>query len=323
MNLYLYSSTLLRSILGTTRVDPSPSRSRGGKKPRILEKPLPHPLLVYATKPNTTSKMKPSTMRALSRRINSLIESRSPLSTSSQCLRSATPVTNNPSNLRPRPRLPQPRTATPAQQTRPFLSSILPSGGRNNNEPKDRVLTATRTLPYAPASLFRVISSVESYADFLPFLSASTVTHRDPQTGYPTRAFLTVGYGPISETFTSKVDCDESRWVVEARSGAKFGVDSKDGQSPTEITQGQSQGQSGGLFGGIFPGANEGIFEYLSTRWELVPEAGEQRQTTVRLRIEFEFKSQLHAAMMKAVEHQMATAMIDAFEQRIREVERW
>ena len=41
----------------------------------------------------------------------------------------------------------------------------------------------------------------------------------------------------------------------------------------------------------------------------------------VRLRIEFEFKSQLHAAMMSAVEHQMATAMIDAFEQRIRQVE--
>ncbi|KAK1145385.1 Coenzyme Q-binding protein coq10, mitochondrial [Aspergillus melleus] len=267
--------------------------------------------------------MKPTTTRALSRRIYSLIESRSHLSTSSQCLRAST--ITNPSNLRPRPCLPtQPRTTTPAQQTRPFLSSILPSGGPNNNEPKDRVLTATRTLPYAPASLFRVISSVESYADFLPFLSASTVTHRDPQTGYPTRAFLTVGYGPISETFTSKVDCDESRWVVEARSGAKFGVDSKDGQSQTEVTQSQGKGQSGGLFGGIFPGANEGIFEYLSTRWELVPEGVEtERRTTVRLRIEFEFKSQLHAAMMKAVEHQMATAMIDAFEQRIREVERW
>ncbi|KAI9039031.1 ubiquinone-binding COQ10-like protein [Aspergillus affinis] len=267
--------------------------------------------------------MKPSTTRVLSRRIHSFVESRSHLSTSSQCLRPSTITITNPSNLRvPRPRLAtQPKPQTPAQQTRPFLSSFLPSGGSNNNEPKDRVLTATRTLPYAPASLFRVISSVESYADFLPFLSASTVTHRDPGTGYPSRAFLTVGYGPISETFTSKVDCDESRWVVEARSGAKFGVDSKDGQPQGGQGITQSQGQSsGGLLGGIFPGANEGIFEYLSTKWELVPEA---ERTTVRLRIEFEFKSQLHATMMKAVEHQMATAMIDAFEQRIREVERW
>ncbi|PLB45463.1 hypothetical protein P170DRAFT_333943, partial [Aspergillus steynii IBT 23096] len=201
-----------------------------------------------------------------------------------------------------RPRLQSPRTTTQTRtQTRPFLSSLFPSG--DNNSPKDRILTATRSLPYAPSGLFDVISSVELYSDFLPFLSASTVTHRDPETGYPTRAFLTVGYGPVSETFTSKVDCDAKNWVVEARSGAKFGVDSKDGQ---------------GLFGGIFPGENEGIFEYLSTRWELVPE--NEGWTTVRLRIEFEFKSQLHAAMMGAVEQQMATAMIDAFEQRIKQV---
>lgn len=262
-----------------------------------------------------------TTTRGLSRRIHSLIEPRSLIATS-QSLR---PAILSPSKLHPqlRPRLQSPSTQianTTRTHSRPFLSSLFPSGGDNNNSPKDRVLTATRILPYPPQSLFKVISSVELYSDFLPFLSASTVTHRDPATGYPSRAFLTVGYGPVSETFTSKVDCDEKNWVVEARSGAKFGVDSKDGQDQTQVqTQGQGQSQ-GGLFGGIFPGENEGIFEYLSTRWELVP--GENGTgTAVRLRIEFEFKSQLHAAMMSAVEHQMATAMIDAFEQRIRQVE--
>ncbi|KKK24271.1 hypothetical protein ARAM_004402 [Aspergillus rambellii] len=160
-----------------------------------------------------------------------------------------------------------------------------------------------------------VISSVESYAQFLPFLTASTVTARDPETGYPTRAFLTVGYGPLSETFTSKVTCDPGTWVVEARSGAKFGVDSKQGQRG-------SSGSAGGIAGFLdFPGANEGVFEFLSTRWELVPlEEKSGSETTVKLEIRFEFKNMWHAKMMSALEGQMAGVMIEAFERRIKEI---
>ncbi|KAE8150538.1 hypothetical protein BDV25DRAFT_110602 [Aspergillus avenaceus] len=197
-------------------------------------------------------------------------------------------------------------TIKQTQSKRPFnlssLSSLLTNNNNNNNNnknPEGRTLKASRTLPYAPNPLYKVISSVESYSQFLPFLTASTVTARDPETGYPVRAFLTVGYGPLSETFTSRVDCDRSRWIVEARSGAKFGVDSKDGQD-------------------VFPGAVEGIFEYLSTKWVLTP-LGED-VTRVDLEIRFEFRSQLHAAMMGAVEGQMAGVMIEAFEKRIREV---
>ncbi|KAL4743190.1 hypothetical protein BDV11DRAFT_202171 [Aspergillus similis] len=182
----------------------------------------------------------------------------------------------------------------PRIQKRTLLSSFIPSprqsfnndNGNGNN--KARILTASRTLPYPPSPLFNIISSVESYAEFLPFLTASTVTARDPETRYPTQAYLTVGYGPLSETFTSRVDCDRESWIVEARSGEKFG-----------------------------------IFEYLSTRWELVPESPseeKQARTTVNLEIRFEFKNQLYATMMSAVEGQMAGIMIEAFEKRIREV---
>ncbi|PLN84584.1 dehydrase and lipid transport-domain-containing protein [Aspergillus taichungensis] len=207
------------------------------------------------------------------------------------------------------------------QQTRPFnlssLASLLPNNNGGNNNDKHRTLTAIRTLPYAPSPLFKVISSVESYSEFLPFLTASTVTARDPTTNLPTRAFLTVGYGPLSETFTSQVDCDRANWTVEARSGARFGVDSKDGQS-------QAQAQNS-LSSVGFPGANEGIFEYLSTRWELLPleeqGSGGRPQTRVQLQIQFEFRNQFHAAVMGAVEGQMAGAMIAAFEARIRQLE--
>lgn len=145
---------------------------------------------------------------------------------------------------------------------------------------------------------------MESYSEFLPFLSASTVTARDEKTGYPTRAFLTVGYGPFSETFTSKVDCDKSKWVVEARSGAGF---AGSGEEPGKASQ--------------FPGANEGIFEYLCTKWQLVPASTSPVRTRVDLEIKFKFKSAAHGAMMSAVEGQMASVMIAAFEKRIRDIE--
>lgn len=193
----------------------------------------------------------------------------------------------------------------------PDLSSILPTNNQNNNNNdnnRTRTLTATRTLPYPPAPLFDVVASVESYSQFLPFLTASTVTARDPKTSYPTRAFLTIGYGPLSETFTSRVDCDPAALTVEARSGAKFGVDSKQDQEGAE-----------------FPGSREGIFDYLSTRWELVPEKQGRAAapwTRVQLRIQFEFRSQFHAAVMSAVEGQMAGVMVEAFEKRMREAQR-
>ncbi|KAL5335279.1 hypothetical protein BJX70DRAFT_390758 [Aspergillus crustosus] len=224
----------------------------------------------------------------------------------------------------------QPKTRLPLQpltQRRPFLSSFLPqppkppsnnsNNNNNGNNGNTRTLTATRTLSYPPTPLFSVISSVDSYSSFLPFLTASTVTARDPETGYPSQAYLTVGYGPLSETFTSKVDCDDTKWIVEARSGERF-ID------PQNKSSGTGSGSVGGGATGVFPGADEGIFEFLSTRWELVPvsgpEGGRAAQTTVKLEIRFEFKNQLYAGMMSAVEGQMAGVMIEAFERRIREV---
>jgi coenzyme Q-binding protein COQ10 len=197
----------------------------------------------------------------------------------------------------------------------PSLSSLLPSNGNNGNNSPHRVLTATRNLPYNPALLYKVIASVESYSQFLPFLTASTVTARDSETGYPTQAFLTVGYGPLSETFTSRVDCDVEKLTVEAKSGDRYGKEIQDIQA--------SKGSSG--LSGFFPGGNEGLFEYLSTRWELVPlspaEAQSGPMTKVNLEVRFEFRSQMHATIMSTVEGQMAGVMIEAFEKRIREVE--
>ncbi|QKX53722.1 uncharacterized protein TRUGW13939_00802 [Talaromyces rugulosus] len=177
------------------------------------------------------------------------------------------------------------------------------NGNNNNNNQEIRTLRATRTLPFPPSPLYEIISSVESYAEFLPFLAASTVTARDPQSGYPSQAFLTVGYGPFKETFTSRVTCDRSQWVVEARSGGGVGDD-----------------------GRPVPGDDEGLFSHLSTKWQLVPETEQQQQkngdqvnTQVQLEIRFRFQNAMHTAMMGAVEDKVAAVMIEAFERRIKE----
>lgn len=106
---------------------------------------------------------------------------------------------------------------------------------------------------------------------------------------------------------------------MEARSGEKF-VEKPSSGSGSGFGLGALAGFAG------FPGADEGIFEYLSTKWELVPESGtaagtgSDPRTTVKLEIRFEFKNPLYATMMGAVEGQMAGVMIEAFERRIREV---
>ncbi|KAJ5701342.1 hypothetical protein N7488_008890 [Penicillium malachiteum] len=220
-------------------------------------------------------------------------------------------IHSNTAHPRPQTQLTQP--CTPKTQIRSFnlssLASFLPGGNNDGNNSPKRVLTASRILPYKPELLFKVISSVESYSQFLPFLTASTVTARDPETGYPTQAFLTVGYGPLSETFTSRVDCDPSKWIVEARSGAKYG-------KPDTASSGSGSGLSG-----LFPGASEGIFEYLSTKWELTPlESNGASRTKVDLEVRFEFRNQMHATVMGAVEGQMAGVMIEAFEKRMKEM---
>ncbi|KAJ5863837.1 uncharacterized protein N7529_005753 [Penicillium soppii] len=256
------------------------------------------------------------TMRLLSRPIAQFSPRQIVCSVSLQP-KASTRTINTTQRPSPRPLLSNGVTFKPTRRAfgLPSLSSFLPSTGNNGNNSPHRVLTATRNLPYNPALLYKVIASVESYSQFLPFLTASTVTARDPKTGYPTQAFLTVGYGPLSETFTSRVDCDVEKLTVEAKSGDKYGKEGQDGQA--------GKGESG--LSGFFPGGSEGLFEYLSTRWELVPlspaEAKGGPMTRVNLEVRFEFRSQMHATIMSSVEGKMAGVMIEAFEKRIREVE--
>lgn len=220
--------------------------------------------------------------------------------------------------MRVAPLAPLLRTATRSQYTttsiKPFTTSqkrqfnlpSLSSFAPQFSAPEPRSLSATRTLPFGPSPLFQTISSIDSYKDFLPFLTESKVTARDPKTRYPTRAYLTIGYGPLSETFESKVECDEAKWFVGARSG------------DIALQHRQNQGGNSGFMGDNSKG--ECIFEHLDTIWKLEPlktSANGGERTKVDLTVRFQFRSPLHAAMMAAVEGQMAGLMIEAFEKRM------
>ncbi|PGG99314.1 hypothetical protein GX51_06349 [Blastomyces parvus] len=199
-------------------------------------------------------------------------------------------------------------TTNPTRKLRSFHLPSLSSftNPLSPNPPPPRTLTATRILPFPPEPLFRTIADIDSYARFLPFLTESTVTARDTKTGYPTSAFLTVGYGPLKETFVSRVECDSALWTVGARSGRRAAA------------------------GGTAASGDGGLFEFLDTLWKL--RVGKDavvdgmdgrgaRETRVELEVRFQFRSALHAAVMGAVEDQVAGMMIEAFEKRVRELE--
>lgn len=105
----------------------------------------------------------------------------------------------------------------------------------------------------------------------------------------------------MSETFHSKVECDESKLTVGARSGDIAFQTRKDGK------EGSGSGDGG-------------LFEYLDTIWKLEPLEGRD-VTKVNLAVNFRFRSAMHAAMMSAVEDQVAGMMIEAFEKRVLELE--
>ncbi|KAF8438739.1 hypothetical protein BGX38DRAFT_1070394, partial [Terfezia claveryi] len=155
--------------------------------------------------------------------------------------------------------------------------------------PSTQSISATRTLPYTPTALYRIISDIDAYSSFLPYVLDSKVVERHPITSSPTYADLRIGFTPIDETFRSKVTCEEPS-VVEADA------------------------------------SGNGIFETLKTRWEIYPAAGlavpngEAAGSVVALKIDFGFSNPLYAALTQAVVPKVATLMIDAFEKRAKEL---
>lgn len=213
------------------------------------------------------------------------------------------------------------------RQCRP-LPSIRPRGHRNfitlpGTEPQS--LTATRILPYKSTNIYKIISDVDSYSKFVPYCVNSKVTKwSSPDADgkrWPSEADLKVGWGGYEETFTSRLFCVPGS-VVEALSGE------------AETTLPKSDLPHYPTTSGSPPVANN-IFKSLSTSWSIKPfyykpptgrpqsdKAKEppKDRTEVHLTIDFQFANPIYAALSKAMAPKVAGIMIEAFEQRAKEV---
>ena len=79
-----------------------------------------------------------------------------------------------------------------------------------------------RIVPHPPQAMFELVADVERYPEFLPLCESLKVLSRTPKPdGEEIVASMGVGYGPIKETFTTRVllDCDNRRILVSYING--------------------------------------------------------------------------------------------------------
>lgn len=176
---------------------------------------------------------------------------------------------------------------------RTFLDSVFQAN-------KPLTINVSRTLPYSREKLYDLIVDVDAYSSFLPYCQHSRVTAWSKQPGaadgsagraWPTEGELTVGFGPITQSYTSRIVCVPGR-SIEALSGKQEGAPAG---SP---------------------------FESLVTKWTVRDAIVKRIGTwsTVDLDLTMRLADPLVQMMLSKVVDETATKMVDAFEQRAREL---
>lgn len=209
---------------------------------------------------------------------------------------------------------PPPHRAPPHAQQRARRFFSLPGGITPPARPAH--LTASRRLPYPAEALYDIIADVDAYASFLPYCQRSRVTHwRDSatpdggRTRSPAAGDLTVGWGPVTESYTSRLYCLPGR-VVEAVSGK--------GAPSIHLPHGDD------AHGRPLPRPTDGgLFESLVTRWTVTPSpasSGGGSWADVELSIRYQFANPMYQLATGSVADEVAGLMVGAFEKRAREL---
>ncbi|KAI1805502.1 dehydrase and lipid transport-domain-containing protein [Daldinia bambusicola] len=217
------------------------------------------------------------------------------------------------------------------QQQQPQLSP--PRRSFTSNE--SRTVHAKRLLPYDHKRLYDIIADVDSYAQFLPYCTESRVTRwtdpmptpnnnsspssSSPPRRWPAEAYLKTSWWITKETYTSRIFCVPSLGIVEATSGS----------ARTEIPRVELARY--GLLADAKAEAEDqkrlGPFKSLVTRWKVGPAEGAVREDrfqrpwcNVDLTIRYEFVNPLYATVAVAIEDELVTAMVKAFERRAEKI---
>jgi coenzyme Q-binding protein COQ10 len=133
-----------------------------------------------------------------------------------------------------------------------------------------------KTLPYSQKLLFEIVADVQAYPDFLPWCQQAII-HSEKQAEI--EADLVIGYGPLSERYTS---------IVKLNHYERVDVQYQNGP-----------------------------FKYLDNYWafkKLGPES-----TEVEFYIDFQFKSFLKQKAMATVFKDSVASLMVAFEKRAKE----
>ncbi|KAK3897809.1 dehydrase and lipid transport-domain-containing protein [Staphylotrichum tortipilum] len=234
----------------------------------------------------------------------------------------------------------RPLTTTPL---RPWLLSALsslPGGPTPSTPPPPKTLRARRLLPYPPAQIYTLIADIDAYTHFLPHCTHSRVTHwtappsiQQPgqaqgqaqgEGRHPARADLTVGWGPFTQTYTSRVYCLPGR-AVEAVSGkAATSISAAEllaagYEDPSVLDVAALRRREKEMEGGIF--------ESLVTRWTVRGVVGGQDNNgskgewaEVTLSVAFQFANPALGFAVGQLADDKVDEMVEAFEGRAREL---
>jgi coenzyme Q-binding protein COQ10 len=143
----------------------------------------------------------------------------------------------------------------------------------------------TRRVPFTPRQMFDLVADVECYPKFMPLCEALVVKQRVRDGDKDILlADMTVGYGAIRETFTSRVSLDAAALSVRAASVA---------------------------------GETAGPFRRLENRWSFTAVAG---GCDVDFFISYEFKSLVLQALVGGLFERAFRRYAEAFESRARAV---
>jgi coenzyme Q-binding protein COQ10 len=139
----------------------------------------------------------------------------------------------------------------------------------------------TRRVRHTPDQMFDLVADIEKYPEFVPMCERLMVRGRQSHSdGRETLvSAMTVGYGSINETFTSRVTLDRAASTITV-----------------EYLQGP--------------------FRHLVNRWRFVAVDGRPGEADVHFFIDYEFRNRLLGAMMGAVFDKAFRRLSAAFETR-------
>jgi coenzyme Q-binding protein COQ10 len=134
----------------------------------------------------------------------------------------------------------------------------------------------TRIVPYSAELMYRVVSDVEQYPQFLPWVLGLRVKSRAANIVI---AEMMVGYKSFREKYTSKIVLDPAALTVD-------------------VIQ------------------TDGPFRKLENHWRFTPQRGDQEACQVEFAIDFEFRNRILAAVAGGAFEKALLKMTEAFEAR-------